>query len=42
MTFGTTLVEYGGEALFLVIAYGYSVVRPSPHLGWRSGSKWSK
>lgn len=25
-----------GVTLFLVITYGYSVVGPSPHLGWRS------
>jgi hypothetical protein len=30
-----------GVALFLVITYGYSVVGPSPHLGWRSDWKWN-
>lgn len=30
-----------GVALFLVITCGYSVVGPSPHLGLRSGGKWS-
>lgn len=28
-------------ALFLAITYGYSVVGPSRHLGWRSGGNWS-